>query len=107
MISSQNQDAGGGARGGLTKRTPIAKAKNLGPVSAREFASLGMTALERLQEMGWTEACLLSTERYPARVNLNAFVSVIGAIEERVWHEIDPAVKEEARRLIARLRAPR
>lgn len=88
-------------------RTPIEKARNLGPVSARELASLGIRTLEQLQELGWREACLLWAERYPARINLNAFVSVVGAIREQAWNEIDPASREEARRLVLKLRKER
>ncbi len=84
--------------------TPLDQARNLGPVSSREFAALGVHTLERLCELGWEEACLLWVERYPARINLNAFTSVIGAIQGVAWNEINPADRQRAKVLIAELR---
>ena len=85
-------------------KTPLDQARNLGPVSSREFAALGVHTLEHLCELGWEEACLLWVERYPARVNLNAFTSVIGAVQGVAWNEINPTDRQRAKVLIAELR---
>lgn len=85
-------------------KTPLEQGRNLGPVASREFATFGVHTLEHLCELGWEEACLLWVERYPARINLNAFTSVIGAIKDLAWNEIDPADRQRAKVLIAELR---
>jgi hypothetical protein len=87
--------------------TKLAKARNLGPQSGAELESIGIKSLEQLREIGWEDACTRWAERYPARVNLNAFASVIGAIHDLDWREIDPALKDEARRLIQTIREER
>lgn len=80
------------------------EARNLGPVSVRELGRCGIHTLAQLREMGWKEACLLWVEYYPARINLNAFRSVIGAIYGVNWNRIPPAEDAEARRLVEDLR---
>lgn len=84
--------------------TPLRRARNLGPVSARELAGLGIQSLEQLREIGWREACLMWAERCPRRINLNAFRSVIGAVYGVSWNEIPVLEDLEARSLIASLR---
>ncbi len=84
--------------------TPLEQARNVGPVWSREFAALGLHTLEHLCEHGWEEACLLWVERYPDRINLNAFTSVIGAIQGVAWNEINPADRQRAKLLIVELR---
>ena len=85
--------------------TPLIKARNLGPASAREFGKLGIHTLEHLRELGWKEACLLWAEKFPARVNLNAFRSVIGAVYDVDWNRIPPREEEAARRILHQLRS--
>jgi hypothetical protein len=79
--------------------------KNIGPVTAREFARLGIHTVEELRELGWKEACLLWVERFPARINLNAFRSVIGAIYGADWNRIPPDEDADAQRTVKELRA--
>ena len=88
-------------------KTPLIQARNLGPVSVREFARLRIHTLEQLQELGWEEACLLWAGRFPSRINLNAFRSVIGAVYGVDWNRIPPDDDARARRLIDRLRRSR
>ncbi|MBM3727868.1 MAG: hypothetical protein FJW40_20895 [Acidobacteria bacterium] len=80
---------------------------NLGPVCTAELAAIGITAVEQIRELGWREVCLRWVEAYPSRINLNAFTGVIGAEHGVHWQRVDPALKQEARRLIQRLRAAR
>jgi hypothetical protein len=84
--------------------TPIVKARNLGPVCAREFARLGIYTLEHLRDLGWKEACLMWAERFPSRINLNAFRSVIGAVYDVDWNRIPPEEDADARRTLDQLR---
>jgi len=83
--------------------TSIEKARNLGPVSAAEFRTLGIFSLEQIREMGWQEAFALWVEAYPERLNLNAAAALIGAVEDVDWRKIPPNEKAAARRLLASL----
>jgi hypothetical protein len=85
--------------------TPVNKARNLGPVSAVELASVGIDSLEKLQYIGWEEACCRWSASFPERLNLNAFFSVIGAIEDKDWRKLDQVEKDAARALLRELRA--
>lgn len=84
---------------------PISEARNLGPVCAPELRAAGFETVESMVEAGWEEVCLQWAGLFPARINVNAFAAVIGAIDGVDWRAIDPAKKERARRLASRLRA--
>jgi hypothetical protein len=84
--------------------TPLSKAKNLGPVCVRELAQVDVHTLERLRELGWEEACLMWIERFPARINLNAFRGVIGAIHDVHWNAVPPEEDRVAQRMVKELR---
>lgn len=86
------------------KRIPIEKARNLGPVSAAEMQALGIHYLDQIEAMGWEEFCILYTEMFPHRLNLNAFAAIIGAIENQDWRKIDANSKASAKRLIERIK---
>lgn len=81
-------------------RTPIAKARNLGSVSASEMESMHIYYLDQIEEMGWEEFCIRYTELFPHRLNLNAFTAIIGALEDQDWRQVDPQLKAEAKSLI-------
>ena len=84
--------------------TPIENARNLGPLTASELESIGISTLEQLRDLGWETVCIRYAEAYPERLNLNAFTSVIGAIEDRDWRAINSDSKARARELIRRLK---
>lgn len=86
------------------KPTPIAEGKNLGPVTEAELGSIGINTIEQIRSLGWEEVCERYSEAYPERLNLNAFAAIIGAIEGQDWRKIDPQLKDQARKLIRRLR---
>ncbi|MCB0366937.1 MAG: TfoX/Sxy family DNA transformation protein [Bdellovibrionaceae bacterium] len=85
--------------------TPIADARNLGPVTADELASIGILSLEEMIDMGWEEVCIRYVEAYPERLNLNAFTAIIGAIENQDWRKVDSATKIEAKLLIKKIKS--
>jgi hypothetical protein len=85
-------------------RTPLIRGKNIGPVTAGEFERLGIHTLEHLRDVGWREACLLWVERFPSRINLNAFRSVIGAVYGLEYNHIPPDEDAAARRMVENLR---
>lgn len=87
------------------KRIPIAKARNLGPISASEMEAMGILFLDQIEEMGWEDFCIRYVELYPHRLNLNAFTAIIGAIEDQDWRSIDSYLKAEAKMLLRRIKS--
>ena len=86
------------------KITPIEEGLNLGRVSGSELQSVGVESLEQLIEMGWEEAFIKLTEYHPHRLNLNMLTSLIGAIENQSWKDLDPPLKAEAKQFLNRLK---
>ena len=84
-------------------KTPIEVGKNLGPATGNELRSLGIDTVEKLKSMGWEKAFVRWIELYPYRLKVVAACVLIGAIEECKYHEIDPELKAEAKRLVLEL----
>ena len=89
------------------KRIPVAEARNLGPTSAAEMQAMGIYYLDQIEEIGWEEFCIRYVELFPHRLNLNAFTSIIGALEDQDWRQVDPFLKTEAKALIRRIKSGR
>jgi hypothetical protein len=83
---------------------PLAQVKNFGPVTLAEFHALGLFTLEQLEELGFEEVCRKWVERYPERLNANAFLGVVTALEETVWTQASQSQKAAARRMAEGLR---
>jgi hypothetical protein len=79
----------------------------LGPITSAELHSIGIESVESLIAMGWEEAFLRWIEAYPERLNLNAAVGLIAAIEGIPWLEVHPNDKARARVFIDGLRRER
>jgi hypothetical protein len=84
--------------------TPLIEGRNIGPVMAQEFKRLGIHTVEQFWELGWKEACLLWVERFPSRINLNAFRSVVGAVYGVEYNRIPPDEDADVRRTVDELR---
>lgn len=84
-------------------KTPIEAGKNLGPTTGNELRSIGIDTVEKLKSMGWEKAFMRWIELYPHRLKVVVACVLIGAVEECKYHEIDPEVKAEAKRLVLEL----
>jgi len=87
-----------------TLLTRISEARNLGPVTEKELASIGITSLEQMKKMGWEEVCLQYIYSFPKRLNLNLVCAVIGAITDKDWRRLNRKDAEAARKFIEALR---
>ena len=79
--------------------------KNLGPVSRKELHLIGIHSLADIQKLGWEEVCIRWAGRFPQRINLNAFTSIIGAELDCDWRNVPPALRRRAEALASRLKA--
>lgn len=84
-------------------KTPIEVGKNLGPATGNELRSVGIDTVEKLKSMGWEKAFLRWVELYPYRLKVVVACVLIGAVEDCKYHEIDPELKAEAKRLVLEL----
>lgn len=75
-----------------------------GPVCSPELRAVGIDSRERIRELGWEEAYLRWAESFPARINLNMAVVMIGAEQNIDWLQVSPVDKERARRVVEGLR---
>lgn len=84
--------------------TPIEAAKNLGVVSGAELRALGIDTVERLKQIGWERAFTQWCEAYPQRLNGNAVLALVGAVEEQDRRQLDADLKGEAQSLLRELK---
>lgn len=86
------------------KSTPLKKVKNFGPVTLAEFESMGITTLEEISNLGFDETCRKWVQYYPERLNANAFIGVICAMEETVWTKATTEQRRMAHAMVKLLR---
>lgn len=91
-------------RGELSASTPLSKLKNFGPITLREFESMGFATLGQLEKAGLEAVCRKYVRYFPERLNANAFLGVICAIEHTVWTKATPNQRHRARSMAAQLR---
>ncbi|MDD9952137.1 MAG: TfoX/Sxy family DNA transformation protein [Zetaproteobacteria bacterium] len=89
------------------KSTKIAAARNLGPVTAAEMETFGITHLEQIEEMGWEVFMERYVRHFPQRLHLTAFLAVIGALHDQDWRQVDVSEKKRAQKMILALKAGR
>lgn len=85
--------------------TPLKKVKNFGPVTLAEFESMGITTLEEIKTLGFEETCRKWVQYYPERLNANAFIGLICALEETVWTKATAGQRRQAHSMTKILRS--
>ena len=87
--------------GGPTRLTRV---KNFGPVTRAEFKSMGIETLEQVKTLGFEETCRTWVQYYPERLNANAFIGVICAIEDTVWTKATSEQRRIAHALVKEMK---
>jgi TfoX C-terminal domain len=85
-------------------KTLLKNVKNFGPVTLAEFESIGLTSLEQIEELGFEESCRRYIETYPKRLNANAFLAILCALERTVWTQATPSQRAAAHRMTKKLK---
>jgi hypothetical protein len=85
-------------------RQPLARIKNFGPVTLREFHAMGIEYLDQLEALGFEEVCRRWVEAYPQRLNANAFLGIVCTLEGTVWTQASSSQRAAAHALVAELR---
>jgi hypothetical protein len=86
-------------------KTKLSEVKNFGPVTLPELESLGLVFVEDLQRLGFERVCRMWVEKFPERLNANAFVAVLSTIEGVVWVNATQNIRSQARSLTQVIRA--
>lgn len=87
-----------------SKKIPLSKLINFGPVTLSEFESMGIKTFGQLEAIGWENVCRKWVEYYPERLNVNAFIGIIATLEGISWTKITLSDKAKARNLVNELR---
>lgn len=88
----------------MKQSTSLKNIKNFGPVTMAEFESMGLIYLEQIKSLGFEETCRKWIQYYPERLNANAFIGIICAIEDTVWSNATPNQRQMAHALVKLLR---
>ena len=86
------------------KDVSLSRLLNFGPVTLREFKEMGLTTFGHLEDLGWEQVCRKWVEKFPERLNANAFVGVIAALEGIPWTQASASDRAKARVLVNLLR---
>ncbi len=81
--------------------TRISDLPNLGPVSERQLAEVGIADAEALRATGAAEAYARLKWRFPREINVVALYALEGALTNTPWNRL-PAERKQALRRIAR-----
>lgn len=85
-------------------KTLLKTVKNFGPVTLAEFESMGLTTLEQLEALGFEDVCRRYIESYPERLNANAFLGILCALEGVVWTKASPSQRATAHQMTQKLK---
>jgi hypothetical protein len=81
----------------------LSQVQNFGPAAVKELGTLGLTTLEQLIELGFDGTCRAWVERYPGRLNVDAFVGVLTALEDTPRARVSASQRTRAQAKVVEL----
>ena len=87
-----------------TKRVPLKGMKNFGPVTYKEFESMGILYLDQIESLGFEETCRKWVQYFPERLNANAFLGIACCLDGVTWTKASANHRREAHALVSLLR---
>lgn len=75
--------------------TNVSELRNIGPVSARWLAEIGVESLEDLERVGVVEAYRRTREIRRAKASLNLLWALQGAVMDLHWTDVPGEIKQE------------
>lgn len=85
-------------------KNPPPSIPGFGPTCTPELQLIGIHSAEQIRALGWEEAFLRWTARFPNRINVNAAYGMISAEQGIHWQRVSEDDKQRARQLVAQLR---
>ena len=87
------------------KRIPLSIVKNFGPVCLSEFKEMKVIYLDQIKALGAKSFCTKWIGKFPSRLNSNAFLGVICALDGIVWTNASARHRNQASKLVKELKA--
>ena len=88
-----------------TSAVPLTQVLNFGPVTRVELESVGIMTLDQIEDLGFEETARRWVEKYPERLNVNAFIGIVATLDGVSWTRVNSAQKAKARALVNKMRA--
>ena len=89
---------GRGRSGGERRADPLARMKNLGPISAARLRAVGIDSPEELRRLGAVEAFLRLRRGLPFDISLVFLYALHGAVTDTDWKQLSESTRARLRR---------
>src|SRR5437763_15264213 len=93
---------GRGRSGGERRGDPLARMKNLGPISAARLRAVGIDSPEELKRVGAVEAYLKLRESHPFEISVVFLYALHGAVTDTDWRQLSESTRARLRREVMR-----
>ena len=81
----------------MTSKSPVSSIRNLGPVSARQFAKAGITSAEKVRSLG-ADRAYQRLVAAGARPHFIGYYALVLGLQGRHWTDCLPEEKSELRK---------
>src|ERR1700694_378313 len=98
IIEHMFDSKGRGRRGGERRGDPLARMKNLGPISAARLRAVGIDSPEELRRLGAVEAFLRPRRGLPFDISLVFLYALPGAVTDTDWKQLSESTRARLRR---------
>jgi TfoX-like protein len=98
IIEHMFDSKGRGRRGGEGRGDPLARMKNLGPISAARLRAVGIDSPEELRRIGAVEAFVKLKEGLPFDISLVFLYALQGAVTDTDWRQLSESTRARLRR---------
>jgi DNA transformation protein len=85
-------------RGGRGEEDPLARMRNLGPVSATRLRAVGIESPEELRRVGAVEAFIRLREANPFEISAVFLYALHGAVTDTDWRQLSESTRARLRR---------
>jgi DNA transformation protein and related proteins len=89
---------GRGRSGGERRGDPLARMKNLGPISAARLRAVGIDSPEELRRLGAVEAFLRLRRGLPFDISQVFLYALHGAVTDTDWKQLSESTRARLRR---------
>jgi DNA transformation protein len=85
-------------RHGGGQQDPLARMRNLGPISAARLRAVGIDSPDELRRVGAVEAYLKLRESHPFEISVVFLYALHGAVTDTDWRQLSESTRARLRR---------
>jgi DNA transformation protein and related proteins len=89
-------------RGGQGGGDPLARMRNLGPISAARLRAAGIDSPEELRRTGAVEAYMMLKAAHPFEISVVFLYALHGAVTDTDWRQLSESTRARLRREVMR-----